>query len=101
MSGHRDTALSLLQQHLSLVATPFPSQLSLDWSYSKKYARDLEDYELDRSRERVKNIHKLRVNKYKRKNLLAFNWGQSEEEMQEARRETRKLQRQRSVTRLL
>ena len=35
---------------------------------------------------------KLRVNKWARRNLLALQWGQSEEVMKEARRETRKMQ---------
>ena len=43
----------------------------------------------------------MHVNKHRRRNLLAFHWGQSEEDMKEARRETRRMQRQRSATRLL
>jgi hypothetical protein len=41
------------------------------------------------------------MNKYKRRNLLAHQWGHSEEELKEARRSTKKMQRQRSITQLL
>jgi len=76
--------------------------LSLDWSYSKKYEnKDLEEYELERSSTRVKQKSKLHVNKYKRRNLLSFHWGHTEEELKEARRNTKKMQRQRSVTKLM
>ena len=77
--------------------------LSLDWSYSKKYEKpkSLDEYEKEREPERVHHLHKLHVNKYRRKNLLTFNWGHSEDEMKDARKETRKLQRQRSMTQML
>lgn len=76
--------------------------LSLDWSYSKKYEKpkSLDEYEKEREPERVHHLHKLHVNKYRRKNLLSFNWGHSEDEMKDARKETRKLQRQRSMTQI-
>ena len=38
------------------------------------------------------------MNKYKRRNVLAFHWGHSEDEIKAARNETKKLQRQRSIT---
>ena len=41
------------------------------------------------------------MNKYKRRNLLAHQWGHSEEELKEARRSTKKMQRQRSMTQVL
>jgi hypothetical protein len=41
------------------------------------------------------------MNKYKRRNLLAHQWGHSEEELKEARRSTKKMQRQRSITQVL
>lgn len=41
------------------------------------------------------------MNKYKRRNLLAFQWGHSEDELKEARSHTKKMQRQRSMTQLL
>jgi hypothetical protein len=75
--------------------------LSLDWSYSKKYEKNLEEYELERSEDRVNNMRKLHMNKYKRRNLLAFHWGHSDDEMKEARKSTKKMQRQRSMTQLL
>jgi hypothetical protein len=77
--------------------------LSLDWSYSKKYEQPkaLDEYELEREPERVQHLDSLRVNKYRRRNLLSFNWGHSEEEMKSARQETKKLQRQRSLTQML
>lgn len=73
--------------------------LSLDWSYSKKYEepKALEQYELERQ-DRARSLRELHVTKYRRRNLLSFNWGHSEEEMKSARKETRKLQRQRSMT---
>mmetsp|Transcript_12156 Transcript_12156/g.19652 ORF Transcript_12156/g.19652 Transcript_12156/m.19652 type:complete len:429 (+) Transcript_12156:22-1308(+) len=75
--------------------------LSLDWSYSKNTEKNLEEFELERSTDRVKNIRKLHVNKYKRKNLLSFHWGHSEEEFKEARKSTKKMQRQRSMTKMM
>lgn len=75
--------------------------LSLDWSYSKKYEKNLEEYEAERQNERAKKLSQLHMNKYKRKNLLAFHWGHTEEDMKEARGSTRKVQRQRSMTQIL
>ncbi|KAL3801667.1 hypothetical protein HJC23_013172 [Cyclotella cryptica] len=75
--------------------------LSLDWSYSKASTKTLEEYELERSSERVSIMSKLHVNKYNRRNMLAFHWGHSEEEIKEARRQTKKIQRQRSLTKAL
>ena len=78
--------------------------LSLDWSYSKKYEqpKTLDEYETEKKAEQDQNFYKLRsVNKYRRRNMLSFHWGHSEEEMKNARRETKKLQRQRSLTQLL
>ena len=74
--------------------------LSLDWSYAKKYEKpkSLDEYETEREGERVQSMQKLHVNKYRRKNLLSFNWDKSEEEMKSARKETKKIQRQRSLT---
>jgi hypothetical protein len=46
-------------------------------------------------------MSKLHVNKYKRRNMLAFHWGHNEEEIKEARRQTKKIQRQRSLTKAL
>lgn len=75
--------------------------LSLDWSYSKASTKSVDDYELERFPERVRNPANLRVNKYTRRNMLAFHWGHSQEEMKKARSETKKLQRQRSMTQAL
>ncbi|KAL7502467.1 hypothetical protein ACHAXN_000425 [Cyclotella atomus] len=75
--------------------------LSLDWSYSKASVKSIDDFELQRSSERVKNPARLRVSKYTRRNMLAFHWGHSHEEMKQARSETKKLQRQRSMTQIL
>lgn len=75
--------------------------LSLDWGYSKEKQKCIDDYETERSSNRAKNLSKIHVNKYKRKNLLSFQWGHTEEELAEARVETKKLQRQRSITQLL
>jgi len=76
--------------------------LSLDWSYSKKYEqpKTLEQYEIERE-DRARSLRQLHVNKYRRRNLLSFNWGHSEEDMKSARKETKKLQRQRSLTQAL
>ena len=41
------------------------------------------------------------MNKYKRRNLLAFHWGHSEDELKEARGSTKKIQRQRSMTQMM
>jgi hypothetical protein len=41
------------------------------------------------------------MNKYKRRNILAHQWGHSEEELNEARRTTKEVQRQRSMTQVL
>lgn len=75
--------------------------LSLDWSYSKKFEKSVDEFETERSVTRAKQLRKLHVNKYKRRNLLSFHWGHSEEEMKAARRDTKKVQMQRSVTRNL
>jgi len=77
--------------------------LSLDWSYSKKYEQPkaLDEYEKEREPDRVHHLNRLHVNKYRRRNLLSFHWGHSEEEMKSARQETKKLQRQRSLTQVL
>lgn len=77
--------------------------LSLDWSYSNKYEQPkaLDEYELEREPERIHHLEGLRVSKYRRRNLLSFNWGHSQEEMKSARQETKKLQRQRNLTQML
>ena len=87
--------------YLLSLSNYFSYKLSLDWSYSKKYEKNLEEYEAQRSSERVSSLSKLHVNKYKRRNLLAFHWGHSEDEMKEARGNTKKIQRQRSMTQLM
>jgi len=76
--------------------------LSLDWSYSKKHKQPntLDQYEIERQ-DRARSLSQLHVTKYRRRNLLSFNWGHSEEEMKSARQETKKLQRQRSMTQML
>ncbi len=76
--------------------------LSLDWSYSKKYEQPkaLDQYEIERQ-DRARSLRQLHVTKHRRRNLLSFSWGHSEEEMNNARKETKKLQRQRSMTQML
>ena len=76
-------------------------QISLDWSYSKEYEKNLDEFELERSNERVNHVSELHMNKYKRQNLLSHEWGHTEDEMKEARRDTQKVQRQRNVTQAL
>mmetsp|Transcript_33279 Transcript_33279/g.80487 ORF Transcript_33279/g.80487 Transcript_33279/m.80487 type:complete len:448 (+) Transcript_33279:115-1458(+) len=75
--------------------------MSLDWSYSKNYEKKLDEYELERSSERVNSLRKLHVNKWKRRNMLTYQWGHTEDEMKEARRNTKKMQRQRSMTKTM
>ncbi|KAL3816427.1 hypothetical protein ACHAXA_007363 [Cyclostephanos tholiformis] len=75
--------------------------LSLDWGYSEEYEGSLDEYELLRSNERSSHWSNLRVCKHRRRNILAYQWGHSMEELEEARRSTRKMQRQRSMTRML
>lgn len=76
-------------------------QISLDWIYSKEYEKKIDEFELERSNERVNHFSKLHMNKYKRQNLLSHEWGHTEDEMKEARRHTQKVQRQRNVTQAL
>ena len=54
-----------------------------------------------RSNERVDHPSKLRVNKYRRRNILVHQWGLTEEELVDARRSTKRMQRQRSMTQVL
>mmetsp|Transcript_17456 Transcript_17456/g.36478 ORF Transcript_17456/g.36478 Transcript_17456/m.36478 type:complete len:396 (+) Transcript_17456:80-1267(+) len=75
--------------------------LSLDWSYSKKYEKSVDEFEGHRACERVDHLRKLHMNKYKRRNMLSFHWGHTEEEMKEARKQTKRVQMQRSVTKTL
>ncbi len=49
----------------------------------------------------MNHFSELHMNKYKRRNLLAFQWGHSEDELKEARSHTKKMQRQRSMTQFL
>lgn len=76
--------------------------LSLDWSYSKKYEEPkcLDQYEIERQ-DRARSLRQLHVTKHRRRNLLSFSWGHSDEEMKNARKETKKLQRQRDMTLML
>mmetsp|Transcript_27433 Transcript_27433/g.46693 ORF Transcript_27433/g.46693 Transcript_27433/m.46693 type:complete len:261 (-) Transcript_27433:314-1096(-) len=73
--------------------------ISLDWSYSNSYEKNLEEYEAERLYSRAKET--LCMNKYKRKILLAVHWGHTSEELKEARRNTKKIQRQRNRTNML
>ena len=82
--------------------------LSLDWSYTKATTKNLDEFELERLSEKLMykntlhvNKNTLHVNKYTRRNMLAFHWGYSPEEMKKARNETKKVQRQRSLTQML
>ena len=61
----------------------------------------MDEFELERNSLRVNHFSELHMNKYKRRNLLAFQWGHSEDELKEARSHTKKMQRQRSMTQLL
>lgn len=72
--------------------------ISLDWSYSKKSEKSLDDYELERAASRVSSLRSIHLNKIKRRQMLSFHWGHSEEEMKTARKHTRKTQSQRRVT---
>ena len=62
---------------------------------------NIEEFEAERSAERVTHLRKLHMNKYKRRNLLAFHWGHTQDEMKEARRNTKRMQRQREMTRMM
>ena len=65
------------------------------------YEKNLDEFELERSSERVNHFSKLHMNKYRRQNLLSHEWGHTVDEMKEARRDAQKVQRQRSMTQVL
>lgn len=72
--------------------------ITLDWSYSKNSAKSLDEYELERLSERFESKSSLRLNKLRRKQMLSFHWGHSEDDMKMARKDTKKTQFQRKVT---
>lgn len=72
--------------------------ISLDWSYSKKSDKSLDEYELERASERASSLRKIHMNKLRRKQILSFHWGHSEEDMKKARKDTKKTQSQRHAT---
>lgn len=70
--------------------------ISLDWSYSKTTALPIDEYETNRTPRR--NSQPLRMNKFKREKMLKSKLGYSEEEIENAKKEKKKVQRSRSVT---
>jgi len=70
--------------------------ISLDWSYSETTAVCINEYEDKRTPKRI-----LRMSKVKRENMLKSKLGYSEEEIETAKKEKKKLQRNRSVTDLI
>ena len=59
---------------------------------------DINEFEQERSTQRSK---KFGMGKYKRRSILLNEWGIGEDELKERRKETRKIQRQRDLTRAL
>jgi len=57
---------------------------------------DINEFEQERSTQRFKSL-----SKYRRKRILLDEWGVDEDELKERRKETRKIQRQRDLTRAL
>mmetsp|Transcript_27615 Transcript_27615/g.62337 ORF Transcript_27615/g.62337 Transcript_27615/m.62337 type:complete len:332 (+) Transcript_27615:200-1195(+) len=76
----------------------FGVPLSLDWSYTKSLPVDINEFEQERSTQRSKSFF---INKYIRKSILLHEWGIDEAELKERRKETKKIQRQRDLTRAL
>lgn len=75
--------------------------ISLDWSYSKSSSVSIDEFELERSWSR-RGQGKLRsVNKIKRRTMLLQEWDIQEEELKARRKETRRIQRERDMTRAL
>lgn len=73
--------------------------MSLDWSYSKSSPMNIDEFEMERS---WKGDKKLRsVNKYKRRMMLLHEWDVKEEELKARRKETKRIQREREMTRAL
>lgn len=74
--------------------------ISLDWSYSKATDHCIDEYEGSRTPKRNNSVP-MRMNKFKRERLLKSKLGYSDEEIETAKREKKKVQRSRSLTQLI
>jgi len=74
--------------------------ISLDWSYSQTTAVCINEYETNRPAKRG-NSYPLRMNKFNREKMLKSNLGYSEEEIENAKKEKKKVQRSRSMTQFI
>lgn len=75
--------------------------ISLDWSYSKSSSVSLDEFELERSLSRGQKGKLRGVSKYQRRTMLLQEWDVKEEELKARRKETKRIQRERDMTRAL
>eukprot|EP00545_Synedropsis_sp_CCMP1620_P015118 CAMPEP_0119020582 /NCGR_PEP_ID=MMETSP1176-20130426/24360_1 /TAXON_ID=265551 /ORGANISM="Synedropsis recta cf, Strain CCMP1620" /LENGTH=142 /DNA_ID=CAMNT_0006975033 /DNA_START=37 /DNA_END=465 /DNA_ORIENTATION=- len=78
----------------------YGTPISLDWKYEEREPLSLDDYETKRPTAQRRDMRGMMLNYYQRNELLSRN-GFSEKELQAAKKQAEKLQRQRGLTKLL
>jgi|Transcript_6942 hypothetical protein len=73
--------------------------LSLDWEYEERSALCINEYE--ESRPARRSLRQMALNYYQRTNILTHTYGHSEEDFKEAKKEIKKVKKQRSLTRAM
>jgi hypothetical protein len=72
--------------------------IQLDWSYEEEPDVDINIFEGDR---RPRKIRQMILSSYHRQNILMHRWNHSEKEVKDAKREVKKIKRQRFTTAFL
>lgn len=72
--------------------------LSLDWHYTEHAPLDLDAYEDNRPQQQRRTARQMHLNSYQRQHILEQQRDISAEELQEAKRQAQRVQRQRAVT---
>mmetsp|Transcript_26340 Transcript_26340/g.37103 ORF Transcript_26340/g.37103 Transcript_26340/m.37103 type:complete len:289 (+) Transcript_26340:172-1038(+) len=73
--------------------------ISLDWEYEERSPLCINEYES--SRQPRRSLRQMGLNYYERINILSHTYGYSEEDLKLAKKETKKVKKQRSLTRAL
>jgi hypothetical protein len=73
--------------------------ITLDWAYSQSDPISLDQFEKNRGPRR--SARQMMLNYYNRRNILAWKFGVTEEELKQAERDANRIKRERSMTRAL
>lgn len=77
----------------------YGAPIQLDWDYEAHEPICIDEWEDNRPKRR--NLKQMIMNYYKRRNILSWQYGVSEEELKAAKRDAKKVKFERSVTNIL